>query len=79
MNMSVETAYHKSIETVIKWISKEIDTDKTQVIFRSFSPVHFRFTIVFVSCRHGIMCGSGRLGQNGFWSAQNFFGLNFSI
>ncbi|XP_071716299.1 protein trichome birefringence-like 10 [Rutidosis leptorrhynchoides] len=42
MNMSVDTAYRKSIETVLNWISKEIDTDKTQVIFRSFSPVHFR-------------------------------------
>ncbi|KAI3732406.1 hypothetical protein L1987_63611 [Smallanthus sonchifolius] len=43
MNMSIETAYRKSIETVLDWISKEVDTNKTQLIFRSFSPMHFRF------------------------------------
>ncbi|KAI3506746.1 hypothetical protein L1887_21310 [Cichorium endivia] len=42
MNMSIETAFRKSIETVLNFISKEVDTNKTQVIFRGFSPVHFR-------------------------------------
>ncbi|XP_024981934.1 protein trichome birefringence-like 10 [Cynara cardunculus var. scolymus] len=42
MNMSVGTAYKRSMETVLNWISKEVDTNKTQVIFRGFSPVHFR-------------------------------------
>ncbi|KAI7747807.1 hypothetical protein M8C21_017024 [Ambrosia artemisiifolia] len=42
MNMSIETAYRKSIETIVDWISKEVDTNKTQVIFRGYSPVHFR-------------------------------------
>ncbi|KAL8262112.1 hypothetical protein R6Q59_026161 [Mikania micrantha] len=42
MNMSVGTAYLKSVDTVLNWISKEVDSNKTQVFFRSFSPVHFR-------------------------------------
>ncbi|CAI9300578.1 unnamed protein product [Lactuca saligna] len=42
MNMTIETAYKKSIETVLNFISKEVDTNKTQVVFRGFSPVHFR-------------------------------------
>ncbi|KAJ0449928.1 putative PMR5 domain, PC-Esterase [Helianthus annuus] len=42
MNMSIETAYRKSIKTILNWISKEVDPNKTQVIFRGYSPVHFR-------------------------------------
>lgn len=48
MNMTIETAYKKSIETVLNFISKEVDTNKTQVIFRGFSPVHFRFIFIFL-------------------------------
>ncbi|PWA85820.1 PMR5 N-terminal domain, PC-Esterase [Artemisia annua] len=42
MNMSIESAYEKSVETLLNWINKEIDTNKTQVMFRGYSPVHFR-------------------------------------
>ncbi|WCJ23688.1 TRICHOME BIREFRINGENCE-LIKE 11 [Euphorbia peplus] len=41
-NMSVEEAYKNSIETVIQWIHKEVNSSKTQVFFRTFAPVHFR-------------------------------------
>ncbi|KAJ0464578.1 putative trichome birefringence-like family [Helianthus annuus] len=29
MNMSIETAYQKSVDTVLNWISKEVDTNIT--------------------------------------------------
>ncbi|XP_062085947.1 protein trichome birefringence-like 11 [Humulus lupulus] len=41
-NMSVETAYSKSIETVIDWIDDQVNLNKTTVFFRTYSPVHFR-------------------------------------
>jgi len=43
MNMTVDGAYRKSLETVFDWINKEVNTSKTQVFFRTFAPVHFRF------------------------------------
>ncbi|KAH7577522.1 hypothetical protein JRO89_XS01G0262600 [Xanthoceras sorbifolium] len=42
MNMSVQTAFKKSIETLIDWIGREVNMTKTQVLFRSFTPSHFR-------------------------------------
>lgn len=42
MDMSVETAYHKSIETVVNWIRSNLVSRKTRVFFRTFAPVHFR-------------------------------------
>ncbi|CAN6481978.1 unnamed protein product [Victoria cruziana] len=41
MEMDVESAYNRSIETVMSWIQRKIDQTKTYVIFRTFSPVHF--------------------------------------
>ncbi|CAI9107897.1 OLC1v1007379C1 [Oldenlandia corymbosa var. corymbosa] len=41
MNMTVETAFRKSIETVVSWISREVDLRKTLVFFRSYAPVHY--------------------------------------
>ncbi|KAF5732758.1 protein trichome birefringence-like 10 [Tripterygium wilfordii] len=41
MNMSVETAYQRSIETLIDWIGNEVDMSKTQVFFRTYAPAHF--------------------------------------
>lgn len=40
--MSVESAYQRSINTVLNWVDKEVNMNKTQVIFRTFAPVHFR-------------------------------------
>ncbi|XP_020583681.1 protein trichome birefringence-like 11 isoform X1 [Phalaenopsis equestris] len=40
--MSVETAYLRSMNTVFKWVQKEVNTTKTHVFFRTYSPVHFR-------------------------------------
>ncbi|GMY27508.1 protein trichome birefringence-like 10 [Fagus crenata] len=42
MDMTVEHAYHRSIETVVHWIHNELNSSKTQVFFRSYAPVHFR-------------------------------------
>lgn len=42
IEMKVEHAYRRSIETVVKWIHNEVNTSKTQVFFRTFAPVHFR-------------------------------------
>ncbi|CAA2933289.1 trichome birefringence-like 10 [Olea europaea subsp. europaea] len=42
MDMRVESAYRKSLETVVEWIHSAVNTTKTQVFFRTYSPVHFR-------------------------------------
>ncbi|XP_057965836.1 protein trichome birefringence-like 11 [Malania oleifera] len=42
MDMSVESAYERSIETVIDWIGSEVNMNKTRVFFRTYAPVHFR-------------------------------------
>uniref|UniRef100_A0A5B7CCZ4 Uncharacterized protein n=1 Tax=Davidia involucrata TaxID=16924 RepID=A0A5B7CCZ4_DAVIN len=42
MEMSVESAYRRSIETLLNWIGTEVNMSKTQVFFRSYAPVHFR-------------------------------------
>lgn len=45
MNMTVKTAYRRSIETVIDWIGSEVNTSKTYILFRTYAPVHFRFAL----------------------------------
>ncbi|KAJ7972809.1 Trichome birefringence-like family [Quillaja saponaria] len=42
MNMSIENAFRKSIETVTNRISSEVNLTKTYVLFRTYAPVHFR-------------------------------------
>ncbi|WOL03772.1 hypothetical protein Cni_G12492 [Canna indica] len=42
MKMSVNDAYQRSIQTLFRWIHKEVNRSKTQVIFRTYAPVHFR-------------------------------------
>lgn len=42
MTMSVESAFRRSIETLVNFIDKEVNLSKTQVLFRSYAPVHFR-------------------------------------
>ncbi|RWW07756.1 hypothetical protein BHE74_00013303 [Ensete ventricosum] len=42
MEMSVNKAYQRSIQTLFEWIRKEVNSSKTQVIFRTYAPVHFR-------------------------------------
>lgn len=43
MEMSVESAFQRSIQTLVEWIDKEVNLRKTHVLFRSYAPVHFRF------------------------------------
>ncbi|KAI9080292.1 hypothetical protein K1719_037686 [Acacia pycnantha] len=42
MNMTVEDAFRKSMETVFDWIVGEVNMNKTYVLFRTYAPVHFR-------------------------------------
>lgn len=42
MEMSVESAFQRSIQTLVEWIDKEVNLSKTHVLFRSYAPVHFR-------------------------------------
>ncbi|KAK7363714.1 hypothetical protein VNO77_05866 [Canavalia gladiata] len=42
LEMHVEDAYKRSIQTVLNWIQDEINPSKTQVFFRTLAPVHFR-------------------------------------
>ena len=46
MDMEVEHAYRRSIETVSHWIHTELNSSKTQVFFRTYAPVHFRFVLL---------------------------------
>ncbi|CAI9107904.1 OLC1v1007386C1 [Oldenlandia corymbosa var. corymbosa] len=39
--MTVETAYWKSLETLIGWMNREVNLRKTLVFFRSYAPVHY--------------------------------------
>jgi hypothetical protein len=41
--MKVEDAYRRSMETILNWIQDSINPSKTQVFFRTYAPVHFRF------------------------------------
>ncbi|WMV47175.1 hypothetical protein MTR67_040560, partial [Solanum verrucosum] len=42
MMMDVETAFQKSIVTLVDWIGPEVNMSKTKIFFRTYSPVHFR-------------------------------------
>uniref|UniRef100_A0A1J3CLE8 Protein trichome birefringence-like 11 n=1 Tax=Noccaea caerulescens TaxID=107243 RepID=A0A1J3CLE8_NOCCA len=42
MTMKIGHAYRRAMKTVVKWIQEEVDSNKTQVFFRTFAPVHFR-------------------------------------
>ncbi|KAK7857105.1 protein trichome birefringence-like 10 [Quercus suber] len=42
MNMSVDSAYQRSLETVMDWIGSQVNMSKTYVLFRTYSAVHFR-------------------------------------
>jgi len=41
MDMDLETAFTKSMQTLGTWLDAEL-SPKTQVFFRSFASVHFR-------------------------------------
>nr|GMD72610.1 protein trichome birefringence-like 10 [Ipomoea batatas] len=42
MDMKVDVAYQKSLQTVVNWIQREVDPNRTLVFFRTYAPVHFR-------------------------------------
>ncbi|RZC92663.1 hypothetical protein C5167_007585 [Papaver somniferum] len=39
--LDIDKAYRKALDTWRKWVDKHIDSNKTQVVFRGFSPTHF--------------------------------------
>ncbi|CAK9147073.1 unnamed protein product [Ilex paraguariensis] len=39
MEMSVESAYRRSIQTLVDWVVREVDMNKTRVFFRSYAPI----------------------------------------
>ncbi|CAN8269925.1 unnamed protein product [Cochlearia groenlandica] len=41
MEMNVDDAYKRAMETVVNWVQTKVDTNKTQVYFRTLAPVHF--------------------------------------
>jgi len=41
LDMTVSDAYRRSIQTLFDWVRKEVNTSKTQAIFRTYSPSHF--------------------------------------
>ncbi|XP_021897935.1 protein trichome birefringence-like 11 [Carica papaya] len=42
MNMSLETAFQKTMETLMDFVEKKINKTKTLVLFRTLAPAHFR-------------------------------------
>lgn len=38
--MSVEDAYQRALNTLQKWVQKEVNTTKTLVVLRTYSPAH---------------------------------------
>ncbi|XP_078436511.1 TRICHOME BIREFRINGENCE-LIKE 11 [Wolffia australiana] len=42
MEMSVDQAYRTAIETLLTWIKNKVEPRKTRVVFRTYSPNHFR-------------------------------------
>ncbi|WVZ88293.1 hypothetical protein U9M48_034829 [Paspalum notatum var. saurae] len=42
MDMTVADAYRRSIQTLSDWLHNHVNTSKTHVIYRTYSPVHFR-------------------------------------
>ncbi|CAM8957858.1 unnamed protein product [Rhodiola kirilowii] len=42
MTMNVEEAFRRSLQTWKKWVMESLDSRKTHVVFRSYSPVHYR-------------------------------------
>lgn len=51
LKMNVDDAYERALETVMKWIHTEVDSNKTRVFFRTFAPVHFRFVYFYTEPR----------------------------
>lgn len=47
MDMRVDTAYERSLQTVLDWVNREVNSNKTQVFFRTYAPVHFRLVPSF--------------------------------
>ncbi|XP_051210942.1 protein trichome birefringence-like 10 [Lolium perenne] len=44
LDMSVEVAYQRAMDTVHLWVQKEVDASKTLAVFRTYSPAHTRHT-----------------------------------
>ncbi|XP_044455542.1 protein trichome birefringence-like 11 [Triticum aestivum] len=42
LDMSVEAAYQRAMDTVHEWVQKEVDAGKTLAVFRTYSPAHNR-------------------------------------
>ncbi|XP_015969546.1 protein trichome birefringence-like 10 [Arachis duranensis] len=42
MNLTITDAFRISVETMIDWIAREVNMNKSYVLFRTYSPVHFR-------------------------------------
>uniref|UniRef100_A0A453AV90 Uncharacterized protein n=1 Tax=Aegilops tauschii subsp. strangulata TaxID=200361 RepID=A0A453AV90_AEGTS len=40
LDMSVEAAYQRAMDTVHEWVQKEVDGSKTLAVFRTYSPGH---------------------------------------
>ncbi|XP_037480440.1 protein trichome birefringence-like 11 [Triticum dicoccoides] len=56
LDMSVEAAYQRAMDTVHEWVQKEVDGSKTLAVFRTYSPAHNRGT-------NGGSCGKETLPE----------------
>ncbi|XP_057865213.2 protein trichome birefringence-like 11 [Cryptomeria japonica] len=42
IKLDIETAFQKSMNTWVKWVRQHVDSEKSHVFLRTYSPVHFR-------------------------------------
>ncbi|WOH08450.1 hypothetical protein DCAR_0727891 [Daucus carota subsp. sativus] len=75
MEMQIDAAYRKSLDTVIGFIQREVNTNKTQVFFRTYSPVHFRGG----DWRHGGGCHEEKLPEPDTYKVPSYSLGNYNI
>lgn len=43
---SIEDAFRTGVRTWASWMERNLDPETSQVFFRSFAPVHFRYVYI---------------------------------
>ena len=83
MEMDLRTAFQKSIETLVDFVTSQVDTNKTQVLFRTYAPVHFRFTqiafLIILSILNCLFGCSILLFQLGFFTIFTLSGISIKM
>jgi hypothetical protein len=71
--MSVEDAYQRALNTLQKWVQKEVNTTKTLVALRTYSPAHVGYVYVTL---HYITYGDRWSSLHGLLASYYYLLLN---